>query len=370
MGHRADVDRQQSVHLSNQKLQPSPKICEGRASNWEVSVSDKVTILLGFVLCLTSACVSDAPGLLEQTDALPRDFTLIEPDVSLLLDSGPNFDMQLTDMTTPNTLIDGLIIDADEASADADIIDAEQAFDDGVFDSAFSEDTSVLDADLTVLDADVDQALADMTPMEPDQRLDLAVADVMAADMEILAPTRVRNEFPPRGTRVGGSQNGGRRFDDVCPEGQILIGVAGEIRGNAQYLGRLRGICGEVRIDLNNPMSITTVAGADLPLRGLIGGGGNFGITCQAGSAVIGYSGRAGNLIDQLVLHCGTLTLADRNVVPVGNNPLPPVGGNGGNAVPLVSCPDGQVAAGALIRAGDGIDGFGLLCSSLLGFVP
>lgn len=112
-------------------------------------------------------------------------------------------------------------------------------------------------------------------------------------------------------------------------------------------------------------MSIGMLAGADLPLLGAVGGGANFGVTCQTGSAVVGSSGRAGNLVDELIVHCGSLSLDGINVVAIGNVPLPPVGGNGGDLIALITSSDGQTAAGALIRAGDGIDGFGLLCSPL-----
>jgi hypothetical protein len=40
----------------------------------------------------------------------------------------------------------------------------------------------------------------------------------------------------------------------------------------------------------------------------------------------------------------------------------PPVGGNGGNAFPQTDCGQGKVATATNLRAGDGIDRFGLVC--------
>ena len=45
-------------------------------------------------------------------------------------------------------------------------------------------------------------------------------------------------------TIVRGNPNGGQRFDDVCPDGQALIGIAGEIRMVLSILAVLRGLWG------------------------------------------------------------------------------------------------------------------------------
>ncbi|MEE2755518.1 MAG: hypothetical protein VYA30_02600 [Myxococcota bacterium] len=278
-------------------------------------------------------------------DVSPRDFNLVEMDIETDLDSSADFDTELGD----SGIRDETDIDGPRGT------DAES-------DQAFESDQAMGD----MAQLDVDQTLGDMAQPQGNQALDASAADVVPLDMNVPQGTSVSNAVPPLETIVRGNPNGGQRFDDVCPDGQALIGIAGEIRNGAQYIGRLRGLCGVVSIEPGNPVSIDTMAGADLPLRGAFGGGGNFGVTCQAGSAVVGFSGRAGRLIDQLIVHCGALSLNGDSVRAIGNLPLPPVGGNGGNAVPLVSCPNGQTAAGVVIRAGDGIDGFGLLCSPLL----
>ncbi|MBV72464.1 MAG: hypothetical protein CMH52_14155 [Myxococcales bacterium] len=293
-------------------------------------------------------CVNEAPGVQDTTDALLRDVVIVEMD----MDAPPDA-MDSPDLFSDSDALDGGGIMPSE--------DADLATDIDAFDGSLTVDFTVPDVDANELDPD----LSDMALPVADQGVDVAISDISPSDMDPPQSTGVSNSAPPLQTVVRGNPNGGARFDDVCPDGQVLIGVAGEIRNGNQYLGRLRGICGEVRIELGNPMSIGTLAGADLPLRGAFGGGVNFGVTCQAGSAVVGFSGRAGNLVDQLILHCGSLSLDGINVVAIGNMPLPPVGGNGGDPIALITCPDGQTAAGALIRAGDGIDGFGLLCSPL-----
>ena len=80
---------------------------------------------------------------------------------------------------------------------------------------------------------------------------------------------------------------------------------------------------------------------------------------------MVGHSGRAGALMDRLVLHCAPLILQGDQVVPGVSAPIAPAGGNGGNPYALMQCPAPQIAVGAIIRAGDAIDGFGLRCGRL-----
>ena len=105
---------------------------------------------------------------------------------------------------------------------------------------------------------------------------------------------------------------------------------------------------------------VRTENGAVGPLRGQGGDGLDVSSTCPNGQAVVGHSGRSGNLIDQLVLHCAPLAVRADNIVTGAALPSLSIGGEGGGAYNLIPCPDDQVAIGVIIRAGADVDGFGL----------
>jgi hypothetical protein len=200
-------------------------------------------------------------------------------------------------------------------------------------------------------------------------------AEVPDAEIEDASPPDVDVEEPPmlgeddrvvagnRGNTVlHGNQNGGDRYEEICPAGEVLIGFAGEVRGGASYLGQLRAICGGVRFTPNGP---TTQNGMAFPVRGRFGGGGAFNLTCPIGGAVSGYGGRFGALVDQFYVRCARLETDGQQVTAGDVEALAPGGGQGGNAVPDVDCPNDTLAVGAVIRAGDGIDAVGLICAPL-----
>ena len=165
-----------------------------------------------------------------------------------------------------------------------------------------------------------------------------------------------------RTTRLIGG-GGGDRYLDPCPLGEVLIGLSGEIRIRAGYMGRLRGICGRVSFDGQNAR---TVQATELPNRGLRGGGGAFSSICPEGQAVVGFSGRTGDLVDQLSLRCAPILLAGARLNTGPAEERPPIGGNGGNPQGAVSCPGGKIASGVIVRAGDAIDAFGVQCGTHL----
>jgi len=47
------------------------------------------------------------------------------------------------------------------------------------------------------------------------------------------------------------------------------------------------------------------------------------------------------------------------------SSPSPFVGGNGGTKFTTEPCPDGTIAVGANLRAGDSVDAFGLICAPM-----
>jgi hypothetical protein len=90
---------------------------------------------------------------------------------------------------------------------------------------------------------------------------------------------------------------------------------------------------------------------------------------CAArGRASCASDGRAGSVIDQLVLYCAPLQLSGSSgsySVSLGTVvSLPPIGGNGGSAFPREDCPPDQVARGSSGQSGDLIDALAVTCST------
>ena len=204
--------------------------------------------------------------------------------------------------------------------------------------------------------------------------LDASLPDMMIEDaaMEDANIEDAGNNPPGENARVMagqslnsvllGNANGGQRFNDVCPAGQVLIGFAGAIRAQANYLGQLAALCGEVGFRPEGPTIQREMA---LATRGRLGGGGNFVLSCPDGHAVTGYGGRGGALVDEFFVFCSELELDGERVVPGNQIALPPAGGGGGRAVPNVFCADETIAIGGIIRAGDGIDAAGISCAPI-----
>ena len=83
---------------------------------------------------------------------------------------------------------------------------------------------------------------------------------------------------------------------------------------------------------------------------------------------MMGFRGRSGDLIDQLLFRCAPLEVTwdgnDYNVSRGTPFDISAVGGSGGDPFGQADCPGDQVATVANIRAGDSIDAFGLGCQA------
>lgn len=169
---------------------------------------------------------------------------------------------------------------------------------------------------------------------------------------------------PPVASRLSGNSSGGVRFDDNCPAGEVLIGLNARVNG---YVRRLQAVCG-TPVVASGPGGdiLTIVEGTTLAFRGL-NPGAEESSRCPENYAVVGYGGRAGLLVDRVELSCAAWTVevsADGyEVVQGASVAAPPIGGSGGDPVAPFTCAPGQVAVGAVIRAGDGIDAFGISCA-------
>jgi len=273
-----------------------------------------------------------------------------------------------------SALRDGLLDVGQPRDATPEFLDSQigsdgEAAQDAVIDSTVNGDAEMNPMDAALLDAtppilDVAVGMLDAVP-EPDAE----PAPIPDAEIEPVADSALPPEDTPiigdgdvQESAVNGNANGGMRFLDTCPEDSVMIGVAGEIRQGTNYIGRIRVLCGRVRVRNNE---VTIDAGQELPLRGLFGGP-NFRSVCNPGQAVVGYGGRAGALVDQLVMYCAPLLVQVPRITWNVSLPQMPVGGAGGNAFPQQSCLPGKVSVGGRIQAGDALDGFGIRCRSLL----
>jgi hypothetical protein len=131
----------------------------------------------------------------------------------------------------------------------------------------------------------------------------------------------------------------------------------------------MRAVCGRLEVSGGglDPYSVTVLSGANLPLRGALGGGTSFRAVCPENQMVVGFAGRAAALVDQLVLRCAPLEimeLPDEFVGFIGTiTELAPVGGNGGIPFEAMDCGNTrEVATIARIRAANLIDAFGIGC--------
>lgn len=172
-------------------------------------------------------------------------------------------------------------------------------------------------------------------------------------------------------TSLLGDLAGGTPFADQCPAGQAVVGLAGYLdeEGPGAWIGKLRVICGAIGLSKapSGSYAVTIGAGATLPIRG---GTGTFSWTrvCPNNQVIVGFSGRSGRLVDQIVARCAELLVtgsAGAYALDIGPiTDLPSAGGDGGQAFPTTDCPAGDVALLSNIRAGTYVDAFGIGCST------
>lgn len=169
----------------------------------------------------------------------------------------------------------------------------------------------------------------------------------------------------PPYTEIRGNAFGGSEYIDECPVHQVVVGLNAEIGGS---FDRIQVVCGTPRAPMGAG-GITIDPGDTLALRGA-NANTPAQLRCPADTAVIGFGGRAGGLIDQLTLRCSALEVGVDGLAPTGVvTETDPVGGTGGTAFDDTDCPAGKLAIGGYIRAGGSVDGFGLICGNT-GFAP
>ncbi len=173
---------------------------------------------------------------------------------------------------------------------------------------------------------------------------------------------------PGDNTTQQGGVNLGVAFNDACPMGQALVGFSGVLKTNVH--AALKGMCGLPNLNVQGAGFVVKVgAGTALTQRG---GTGDTPWTrsCPADQVLVGFSGRAGTTIDQLVLTCAPLLVSEAvdgrfSVAPGAATPLMAIGGAGGAAFVQTDCPIGQVGAAQRLRAGTLINAFGYGCNAV-----
>ncbi|MFT6395497.1 MAG: cysteine-rich repeat protein [Bradymonadia bacterium] len=169
---------------------------------------------------------------------------------------------------------------------------------------------------------------------------------------------------PPVASRLSGNASGGSRFDDNCPAGEVLIGANARVSG---YVTQVQAVCGVPLVTSGPDGDVLRITeGTTLPFRG-INPGSEQSTRCLPDHAVVGFGGRAGLLVDRIEFACApwsVLSTAEGYELVQGPSvPAPALGGTGGSAVSPFRCGPSEFAVGAVIRAGDGIDAFGISCA-------
>jgi hypothetical protein len=163
-----------------------------------------------------------------------------------------------------------------------------------------------------------------------------------------------------------GNMSGGIAANALCPMGQVLIGFSGALSAANGYIGKIRGQCGTLSISTSAPFTISVTTGASLSTYGTFAAA-PWSSFCPVNQVVVGFEGRSGLLVDRLSLHCAPLIISGPpfTVATGFVSVLMSVGGAGGSPFSPVDCPDGQIATEARLRVGNGIDAFGLSCSTI-----
>jgi hypothetical protein len=194
-------------------------------------------------------------------------------------------------------------------------------------------------------------------PMEtppPDAGVDGPAARTVVATGQTATPRR------------GGS--GGTAVVELCPDGGLLVGYEGTQSANPNFpwIVSMVGICATVTL---SPPGVPATAWqlTRLPARGGTSGE-RWSRMCPAGHVLVGFDGNAGSWIGQIVFACAPIALnASGQAAVLGSDiELDDVGGAADNDFPQTDCPDGQAARGAETRVGSYLEGFGLICGSLV----
>jgi hypothetical protein len=167
----------------------------------------------------------------------------------------------------------------------------------------------------------------------------------------------------------GGSH--GNSALDACPDNQVVIGYTGFLTvglvgdDEPPFIGALTTLCGKIHLGGADGRQLLTEMGTTLPARGM-GKDAAWKQICPKNQVVVGFRGQAGEALDRVAFDCASWVLGvdEQNkpvLIPDTVTTLTAAGGTGGNAF-VDACPDGEMARGNNLRAGEWLDAFALVC--------
>lgn len=188
-----------------------------------------------------------------------------------------------------------------------------------------------------------------------DDNCNLKVDEGCPSGVSLGAPTSTSPVF-------GNASGGSSPYDDTCPAGEALIGVAVV---TSTYLRQIKGICGKLTI-VDDALTVT--AGATLGNHGVTPGTADK-VTCPTNQVMVGAQGKGGLDVDQLTLRCATVTLAGSigsYTVDVGTSitTAGPVGGPNGSTITPYTCPNKGIVNRLAGATGDGLDNVKWFCAT------
>ncbi len=164
----------------------------------------------------------------------------------------------------------------------------------------------------------------------------------------------------PLPSALAGNAGGGQPYDIGCGDGEILVGVRGLQRGS---LGGVGAWCRAVEREGAAARFV-----GDAVFAGSTGAGdAEVDALCPADHGMVGFSGRAGALIDAIVPRCAPLGTDGATLAPGAPAVDGPAAGGrdgGGNAFQTIAC--AGFAVGIRGGAGNDLDSFGVSCGALV----
>jgi hypothetical protein len=219
---------------------------------------------------------------------------------------------------------------------------------------AFDADGTDLPAEMAVVDGTIELRV-DTTGAVYPVTIDPIISDAevirIAPITQVVDTVRVGNLF------------GGADAVSPCPAGTLLTGLTVfQTPDGINWIRAAAPRCSEV-LFTGPTVSLGTdvVVGPDFGDRtGSISP--EQTADCPVGSAVTGFTGKVGDLVDNIALQCSPL-LSDGSVgTPLVQ--LPAIGGEGGSTIDPVTCTD-AFANGLQGRTGQDVDAIGLQCATV-----
>lgn len=211
----------------------------------------------------------------------------------------------------------------------------------------------VEDIDQPDLPEDPDQTEDPDLPEEPEM-VSSPVGIVLGEELSVLP-------------MVGGA--GGDAYSDACAPGQVLVGLGGYFDDRGWH-GMMAAGCAPLEFSEMDDGSFVVGVGewTATPMHGSAGQQ-PWISECPENEMMVGFSGRAGLLLDKVQIACAAFEVVEttEGFALVAGEPhfLDAVGADGGAAFDPIMCESGSVATVVDMRAGESIDALGVSCREL-----